>query len=619
MKKIIITLAIFLLFMCTACSGDNSIADNKTLSDFFSDPEYTDDNYIGDNLWLNNITDFSEGRAWIQFHESDRNEGSVDAMIDAAEAAMGSDTERFVYGMQNYSWQGNNRAALIDTQGKILWESELTENSIVLEKMSDFKDGMAYFIFNGNDGKSYNIINSDGNVTFTKEFDENFFILGHGGGLCLAAEHVVDFDTDEWRIGAIDKNGDTVIPFMAYELKSALDNPAPVEEPSDNSAELQKINDALEQLEEERQVWLEEVWDYQGETNEEYYKRIDEIEKEFVDQRMELEERRNQIRQEYEEQLELYQEYQQALDEYMYNSPAMLSLDSDYNGCEYLGENIFRLFFWNGDVLLNIATQSIIYSSDYNSLKHISSYISDFENGAATVLYEEAGVGYYSIESICSLGTDGSITPVVTNVWAKNFSRICYYPEFSEGLIFIPYSEGDNVYIDTEYYNQTQNFDAAHENSFVLHTGAYLNIEGEAVIDFPEYNGKYDYYCGQFYNGYALMTIIGKDELTYFTVINKNGDLMFDPKSGFDTVCISEDGKYLTAYNNGSITVFDVTGNPLVSVDYVGISLWDKQEDFKYNVCDGVIKINDFYVNVEKGTVIGLHGEGDTNFSVTVY
>lgn len=53
-----------------------------------------DAEYIGADMWLKDNTDFSEGRAWIQFRESDRKKGSVDAATEAAEAALGDDTDR---------------------------------------------------------------------------------------------------------------------------------------------------------------------------------------------------------------------------------------------------------------------------------------------------------------------------------------------------------------------------------------------------------------------------------------------------------------------------------------------------------------------------------------------
>ena len=129
----------------TETDNDATIQSSENLDNDAPEPKSNEknENYIGNDLWIENLTDFSEGRAWVQFRESHREDGSVEAVIESAEIAMKEDEERIFYEMQNINWQGNERAALIDTQGKIIWESELTENNTVLTKASEFKNGLA--------------------------------------------------------------------------------------------------------------------------------------------------------------------------------------------------------------------------------------------------------------------------------------------------------------------------------------------------------------------------------------------------------------------------------------------------------------------------------------------
>ena len=68
-----------------------------------------------------------------------------------------------------------------------------------------------------------------------------------------------------------------------------------MEEPIDPSFSLQEIDDALGRLAEERQKWVEESWEYDGETDEEYYRLIEETEMEFQNRYDELTERKIQI------------------------------------------------------------------------------------------------------------------------------------------------------------------------------------------------------------------------------------------------------------------------------------------------------------------------------------
>lgn len=164
--------------------------------------------YITDDMQVETLTDFSEERAFVQF--TDYSEEDLKMAEDGVRAMLTDDEdEEAQYAMEYIGRepQGGNRIALIDTQGKILWKSDRTLNDQTLTEISEFKDGLAYFIFDGNEGESYNIIDLEGNITYTKECSEDFMFLSHGGGLFLVAEHIASLDVDEWRIGTIDKNG----------------------------------------------------------------------------------------------------------------------------------------------------------------------------------------------------------------------------------------------------------------------------------------------------------------------------------------------------------------------------------------------------------------------------
>lgn len=151
--------------------------------------------YIGSELCIEHITNFSEGVAWVEFRESDRKKGSIEAASEEIKAALGSNTDKALYSIENAGNWGN-RAALIDTQGKILWETEQTTNNPVLINKHEFIDGISYCVFNGMEKECYYVLDSEGNVTYTMDKDENFIILGHGGGTLLAAKHIADFDTN---------------------------------------------------------------------------------------------------------------------------------------------------------------------------------------------------------------------------------------------------------------------------------------------------------------------------------------------------------------------------------------------------------------------------------------
>ena len=477
--------------------------------------------YITDDMQVETLTDFSEERAFVQF--TDYSEEDLKMAGDGIRAILTDDEdEEAQYAMEyiEREHQGGNRIALIDTQGKILWKSDRTLNDQSLTEISEFKDGLAYFIFDGNEGESYNIIDWEGNITYTKECSEDFMFLSHGGGLFLVAEHIASLDVDEWRIGTIDKNGGIVAEYKAYEITAPQEEPLSVEEPIDPSSSLQEIDDALGRLAEERQKWVEESWEYDGEIDEEYYRLIEETEMEFQNRYDELTERKIQLQEQYDAQLERYWEYQTEIEDYgatsLYDSETV-ELDKfsvyDYQMlCEYLGEDIYRVPLGNGFVTLNMDSQSVISVDVYSdNTACIERFITDFENGSATVLYkkpvdseilEEKDILWAMLPansySLCQMEVDGTITPIMSNSWTNYVlpQILNDENEFHDGLLFVPYGGEDNtIYLDKEVYALTRDEKAAEEKGFVFRTGVYYNIDGEVVLEFSEYNGKNIYLC----------------------------------------------------------------------------------------------------------------------------
>lgn len=533
-KTILITLiTLGLLLILSGCSGITKVKDEITeqVNRFIGqddDTEYNRTKYIGENIDIAPRTDFSEGRALVTFNDVHREKGGTSAaMKDVLEAMENKD----IYGAIE-NWRTLNRAALIDNKGKIIWESETTWKESPLIEVSEFRDGLAYFIFEGNEQSMYYILDTEGTVSFTKEYTDDFKILSHGDGLFLCAEHISNFDTDEWQIGAIDKNGDIVVPFKKYSYRDFNPSkPDPVEAPS---GEVPNPD-----------------YDYGG-----YMEYQDKL---YAYER-------------YLEELAKYEEYEDG--NYQSNE---ISFDDSSVRIEYLGNDVYMLDgYQEFRLLLNIRDQRIIHNfNETNSQGTIGRFFAGFEDGMATVLYNDIKEG----DMVCSLGTDGTLTPIISNDWTKN--DLPNSAMFNEGLAF--------------------------------NEGAYYNLEGEMMIDFPEYK-DHAYICGPFQNGYAPMAIIGADGVCYVTVINKNGELMFDPMPGFDTINISSDGKFATAFHEGQgFVVFTINGTRKVTVNYHAINVTPCVEDVFYDyrgarcfdtpypIYDGMLCINGFYINIEVG------------------
>lgn len=137
------------------------------------------------NQTFNSVSPFSEGRAWVQYWD--------DAL--------------------------NPVTAVINIAGEIVFIPE--------QKVIDFlpyKDGYAVYLYmidplQGStiDNVRSCIVDSEGNITYDSAADGKRAVFAYGGGHFLCVEHVADFDTNEWHMGSVDPNGNTLIEFAAYD------------------------------------------------------------------------------------------------------------------------------------------------------------------------------------------------------------------------------------------------------------------------------------------------------------------------------------------------------------------------------------------------------------------
>ncbi len=110
-----------------------------------------------------------------------------------------------------------------------------------------------------------------------------------------------------------------------------------------------------------------------------------------------------------------------------------------------------------------------------------------------------------------------------------------------------------------------------------FYDGRYYNLDGECVIDFPQYREKQrPYLCGPFVDGYAWMDITGADGKNYITVIDTIGSFMFEPKSGFGEgtwnsfgTAMQNNGKYLVVCTDDCIMVLNINGDIVYSIECV--------------------------------------------------
>lgn len=186
MKKKLLIATLLLLFsvLLSGCgnSGDSSpaVVDNMDTWEDDSEYEEMDVNYEEDiheepedvvvkTYPFTELAPFSEDRAWVKY-----------------------DKDGIIY------------TGIIDTDGNVLYE---TENDFYYK--SQFQDGTAFYRKDKEVTSPCGIIDLDGNVLFDSQItsESGYLILGYGEGHFFVAQHIENFDVNEWRYGTIDKNG----------------------------------------------------------------------------------------------------------------------------------------------------------------------------------------------------------------------------------------------------------------------------------------------------------------------------------------------------------------------------------------------------------------------------
>lgn len=184
MKKRLLTTTLLFCVLFSGCgnSGDISptIEDNTDVWENDTEYEATDADYEEDTYEepeevvletypFTKLRPFSEERAWVNFNKD-----------------------------------GNIYTGIIDTNGKLLYQA-----AGEFFYVSSFDGGTAFYRETPEETSPCGIIDLDGNVLFDSQITPNggYLILGYGEGHFFAVQHIQNFDTNEWRYGTIDKNG----------------------------------------------------------------------------------------------------------------------------------------------------------------------------------------------------------------------------------------------------------------------------------------------------------------------------------------------------------------------------------------------------------------------------
>ena len=202
MKKIFaLLIAVALILPLVACgsSGDSNDSANTPMVTTDSPQEtndngsdYNEDEFIQESQnpstvslrdrTFTLVTDFSEGRAWVQYWDDQ---------------------------------MAKQITSVIDTDGNLVFSPEHE-----VDHFSSYCNGYAFYLYTREgsektlDDVVTCIVDLDGNITYSSE-NAVRIALAYGDGQFLVAEHISNFDTNEWRLGSIDERGNTVTEFMS--------------------------------------------------------------------------------------------------------------------------------------------------------------------------------------------------------------------------------------------------------------------------------------------------------------------------------------------------------------------------------------------------------------------
>lgn len=251
------------------------------------------------------------------------------------------------------------------------------------------------------------------------------------------------------------------------------------------------------------------------------------------------------------------------------NTVVAFSECEDFNGyptslvseCKYLGEDIFLL----KNTIYNLQSKSAIWYVNPKFGDSPTEFVKGkFYEGRALVFKEallEAG--------LFNLTSTGENTLLVKSSSLKAYD----VSEYADGLYF--------------------------------YDGEYHDIDGNTKISFPQYDGKY-FKGGTFCDGHAPLYIRGADGEDYFTIIDLQGNVLFDPTPGYPSEYLSEG--YLVVHTKSGSAVYDTSGKKVSESEYTvqGKIGYDsvRVTDGYYVACQKGADMPTIYVGVD-GSCIG--------------
>ena len=210
---------------------------------------------------------------------------------------------------------------------------------------------------------------------------------------------------------------------------------------------------------------------------------------------------------------------------------------------------------------------------------------------------EDRGDGMFKVdESFYNSKTGKTMT--FDTYFSQNF--IDGYAVKPESGTIVVFDENGNEYrinepnkksVGVNNYNEKMLYDAYNNNLFNLETKKVISLQNQIVKTDSSYWPVFE-------NGYALVRFMNQGDTPYYTVINTNGEFMFEPvrledQNGVYKELVSRklDSGYFIVEVDGVDTVYDINNNEIVKA---GIN-----EEFE-GITNGSIMANSNYQDYYK-------------------
>jgi len=248
------------------------------------------------------------------------------------------------------------------------------------------------------------------------------------------------------------------------------------------------------------------------------------------------------------------------------------TLDSLMNTRNHLGEGVISAvlnpYGYRPDGETSIYN---IYTGDSYSIKYYSYDFTAWSSGSLKHIENGYGVfftgGVYVYEavigSVFAISSNGQETEIMVDAGFKkafNDSEVLKLGKYRDGLF---YYQSNNTVTASQFSKGSINY-----------RQGFYNINGDLVIDLSDYiiDSSYNNPLPEFTDGYCLLSLNNPQGTRFFTIIDKNGNQMFEPIYNANSALSSLSlncGLVVFRKEDGSYAVIDTSGNNVADLGKV--------------------------------------------------